>query len=86
MVLMLAEHSMEMALLKKDRFWKYLGHPRTLFFTVMEVAGGVGWLYLVRQDEPLWGAIVLLLGLSIEHVLQGSQLKPDESQRLGFAG
>ena len=85
MVLMLAEHSMEMALLKKDRFWKYVGNPRTIFFTVMEVAGGMGWLYLVREGEPIWGAIVLIAGLSIEHVLQGRQLKPEPSQMIAVA-
>ncbi len=85
MVLMLAEHSMEMALLKKDRFWKYVGNPRTIFFTVMEVAGGVGWMYFVRRDEALIGAVILLLGLSIEHVLQGSQLRPDEADRMPSA-
>ena len=42
----------------------------------MEAVGAVAWLYLVRHDEPLWGALILLVGLSIEHVLQGSQLKP----------
>jgi len=85
MVLMLAEHSMEMALLKKDDFWKYVGNVRTIFFTVMEVAGGMGWLYLVREGEPVWGAIVLILGLSIEHVLQGRQLRPEPSQRMAAA-
>lgn len=85
MVLMLAEHSMEMALMKKDRFWKYVGNLKTIFFTVMEVAGGMGWLYLVRQDEPVWGAIVLLLGLSVEHVLQGRQLKPDTTKMVAVA-
>lgn len=82
MVLMLAEHSMEMALMKKDGFWKYVGSTRTIFFTVMEVAGGMGWLYLVREGEPLWGALVLITGLSIEHVLQGRQLRPDPSQMI----
>ena len=76
MILMVAEHSMEMALLKKDRFWKYVGNPRTIFFTIMEVGGGMGWLYLVREGEPFWGAIVLIIGLSLEHILQGRQLRP----------
>jgi hypothetical protein len=85
MVLMLAEHSMEMALMKKDRFWKYVGNARTIFFTVMEVAGGMAWLYLVRHDAPVWGALALIVGLGIEHVLQGRQLKPDPSKMMAAA-
>jgi len=34
---------------------------------------------LVRADRPLLGAVCLLVGLSIEHVLQGSDLRPEEA-------
>lgn len=78
LILMQAEHGVEMSLVKKTKAFAYFTNTRTAFFTLMEVAGAVGWLYLVRHGEPTWGALVLLVGLSIEHVLQGSQLKPDE--------
>ncbi len=48
---------------------------RTIFFTPMEVVGGVGWLYYMRHDSPWLGAVFRLVDLSIEHVLQGGQLK-----------
>lgn len=76
MILMLGEHSLEMSLVKKTKPLTYVTDIKTIFYTVMETLGAVGWLYFVRHDEPLWGALILLVGLSVEHVLQGSQLKP----------
>ena len=77
LVLMLGEHSLEMSLVKKTKPLTYVTHGKTIFYTVMEAGGAVAWLYLVRHDEPMWGALILLVALSIEHVLQGSQLKPE---------
>lgn len=77
LLLMQGEHAMEMAILKRENIKKYLTNARTIFFTIMEVAGGVGWLYFVRNGEPIQGGLCLLVGLSIEHVLQGGQLKPE---------
>jgi len=78
MVLMLIEHSVEMAGLRQRSPLEYMTNGNTIFFTLMEVLGAVGWLYLVRTDRPVLGAICLLVGLSIEHVLQGSELRPEE--------
>lgn len=77
MVLMTIEHSVEMGALKRTNPLAYVTSPSTLLFTFMEVAGAVGWLALVRAERPLLGAACLLVGLSIEHVLQGSDLRPD---------
>lgn len=77
MVLMLAEHSVEMSLIKRTPPFAFITNPNTIFFTVMEVIGGAGWLYLTWEGQPLAGAACLLIGLSIEHVIQGAQLKPD---------
>jgi hypothetical protein len=79
-VLMQVQHSVEMAGLKGNVVTAYLVDRTTLFFTFMEVAGAVGWLWLVRADQPVAGAICLLVGLSIEHVIQGSQLRPDDGR------
>jgi len=78
--LMQVQHSVEMAGLKGMAVKNYLTDRTTLFFTFMEVAGAVGWLWLVRADQPVAGAICLLVGLSIEHVIQGSQLRPDDGR------
>jgi hypothetical protein len=77
MGLMLAEHSVEMSLIKRTPPFAFMGNRDTIFFTVMEVVGAMGWLYLTWNGQPLAGALVLLAGLSVEHVLQGAQLKPE---------
>lgn len=83
LTLMLGEHSLEMSLVKKTKPLAFVTNGKTIFYTVMEALGAVGWLYFVRHDEPLWGALILLVGLSIEHVLQGSQLKPEPAEETG---
>ena len=81
MVLMLIEHSVEMAILRGNtRVLFYLKNKKTIFFTVMEVLGAVGWLYYVRQGQPMIGGGILFLGLSIEHIIQGSALKPEPGE------
>lgn len=86
MGLMLAEHSVEMAALKGTKPWAYLGNPSTIFFTFMEVIGAVAWLYFVRSGQPVLGGICLLIGLSIEHVLQGSDLRPEPAAEPAAGG
>jgi len=76
MVLMTIEHSVEMGVLKQTNPLGYVTNPSTLLFTFMEVTGAVGWLAFVRADQPLVGALFLIVGLSIEHVIQGSDLRP----------
>ncbi len=78
MGLMLIEHSVEMGGLRQRSPLIYMTNGNTIFFTLMEVLGAVGWLYLVRTDRPVLGAVCLLVGLSVEHVLQGSELRPEE--------
>lgn len=80
MVLMTLEHSVEMGALKQTSPWGYVTSPSTLLFTLMEVVGAVGWLAFVRADRPVLGAVCLLVGLSIEHVLQGSDLRPEAAE------
>lgn len=53
MGLMLIEHSVEMAALKRTRPLAYVADANTIFFTLMEVIGAVGWLFLVRSGRPL---------------------------------
>ena len=74
--LMLLEHSAEMGLVKQKNLLTYINSPRTIFFTVMEVLGAVLWLHYLRAGQPVLGMLILGVGLSIEHVIQGSELKP----------
>lgn len=79
MVLMLAEHSVEMSLIKRTPPLAWVTNRETIFFTVMEVVGAMGWLYLTWAGQPVAGAACLLVGLSVEHVVQGAQLKPEQA-------
>lgn len=68
-------HSIEMAVVKKTPLGAYFTDRNTIFFSVMEVMGGVLWLYFVRGGNEMLGAACLLIGLSVEHVIQGASLK-----------
>ena len=78
MLLMWIEHSVEMGALRQKNPLLYFKKTSTIFFTFMEVIGAVGWLYFVRTDSPILGGFCLLIGLSVEHILQGSDLRPEE--------
>lgn len=76
-LLLQVQHSVEMGILRRKSTLDYITNPNTLFFTLMEALGGFGWLLFVRNDQEMLGALALLIGLSVEHVLQGSTLKPE---------
>lgn len=75
-VLMLLEHSAEMALVKQKSMWMYAGKFKTHFYTLMETLGAMGWMYFFLQGQMGWAVACLLIGLSIEHIIQGGGLKP----------
>ena len=76
---MLAEHGVELALVKRKNPLSFATHRPTLFFTAMEVLGAVAWLHFVRNDQALLGGALLLIGLSIEHIIEGASLKPQKT-------
>jgi hypothetical protein len=75
-------HSIEMAVVKKTPLGTYFTNPNTMFFSVMEVAGGVLWLHFVRDGDQMLGAVCLLVGLGVEHVIQGASLKRQDATRM----
>ena len=77
-------HSVEMAIVKKAPFGTFFANRNTLFFSLMEIIGGTLWLVFVRNGNDLVGSLILLVGLSVEHILQGASLKQDNSSSLGF--
>ena len=77
-ILMLVEHSAEMGLVKRKSLWIYAGTFKTNLFTLMEVLGAAGWMYFHQQDQHGLAIASLLIGLSVEHIIQGSSLKPKE--------
>nr|WKN36534.1 hypothetical protein K4G66_29670 [Tunicatimonas sp. TK19036] len=78
-ILMLLEHSAEMGLVKRRSLWIYAGTFKTNLFTLMEVLGAAGWMYFHQQGQHGLAIASLLVGLSVEHVIQGSSLKPKET-------
>ncbi len=72
-------HSVEMGAVKRHNPLRYVVNPRTLTFSVMEAVGGTGWLWLYGLGRPVMGALVLLAGLTVEHLVQGGLLKPESA-------
>jgi len=78
-VMMLLEHGLELSLVKQKKIAFFFTHPPTLFFTAMEVFAGIAWLALVDAGHVAWGGAALLLGLSIEHIIEGATLKQGDA-------
>jgi len=66
-----------MSLLSRKGFVTYIHDVPTVILTAAEVAGGVAWVELTRKGHPVAGALLLLAGLTIEHLLQGARLRRD---------
>lgn len=77
---MLGEYSMEMALIKAKPIQTFFINGRVNVFTLMETLGAVGWMYFHQQGQHGWAVASLVIGLSIEHILQGGELKPEENE------
>lgn len=69
-----ALHAMEMAAVRREPLPAILVRRRTLLFSFVEAAGGVAWLALLDAGHPWLGAFALLVGLTLEHVVQGREL------------
>lgn len=79
-VLMLVEHSAELGLVKSKNIFLHTKDLKTHFFTLMEVLGGLGWIYFHQLGNDPLAMLCLLVGLSIEHIIEGSSLKPDPDE------
>lgn len=77
-VLMLVEHSAEMGLVKGKNILVYTKVLKTHFYTLMETLGAMGWIYFHTTGRPGIGITCLIIGLSIEHIIQGGGLKAIE--------
>ena len=68
------QHSWDLAKLKRIR--DFNSHPTAIFITVLECGGGILMLHFFKQDLRRTPAIIMLVALTIEHVVQGSLIKP----------
>lgn len=80
-VLIHALHSIEMGVVRARHPLIYARNGRTVFFSLMETVGGAGWLWLLMLQRPTAGALMLLSGLTVEHLIQGGSLKPSAEER-----
>lgn len=71
------QHSLDLALIARRPISVYIPSANALLITVLEGVGGISWVWLVRHGQPQLGGAILLLGLSIEHVVQGQRIKSD---------
>lgn len=70
------QHSWDLALLNSKRIRDFIFHPTAIFITVLECGGGISMLHFFKQDLRWTAAIIMLVALTIEHVVQGSMIKP----------
>jgi len=63
-------HSYEVALIRQSTVGPALIHFGTIVLSLLETIGGVAWLHYAAKDSFARGALVLLLALLVEHVLQ----------------
>ncbi len=71
------EHSMELGLIAQRPMREYIPSLNALYITLLEGIGGIAWLWLVRHGQPQVGGLILLIGLTIEHVVEGQAIKTD---------
>jgi hypothetical protein len=71
------EHSMELGLIAHRPIKDYIPTWNALKITLLEAGGGIAWIWLVRNQQAQVGGLLLLLGLTIEHVVQGNKIKVD---------
>ena len=88
------QHAYELHIMQKKSWSHYIWSGQTSLITVCETAGGFCWLYFNRLGQAdgsflgisgtaslAWfGGLLMLLGLGIEHVVQGGVLIPKSAE------
>lgn len=69
------EHSMELGLIARRPMREYILSVNALTITLLEAVGGIAWLWLWRHGQPQLGGAIFLVGLTIEHVVEGQSIK-----------
>lgn len=71
------QHSWELGLIASRPITDYIPTWKALTITLLETVGGIIWIGLVRHQQPQLGGLFLLIGLSIEHVVQSKKIQVD---------
>lgn len=71
-VMQLFFHSWVMSFaLNKPPFFRYAKDPLTIVFSAIEALAGWLWLITARSDRPVLAVVIIFVGLTVEHVIQG---------------
>jgi hypothetical protein len=71
------QHSWELGLIAHHPIGDYIPTWNAMKITLLEAVGGILWIWCVRHGQPQLGGLFLLLGLSVEHVVQGAKIQVD---------
>jgi hypothetical protein len=71
------QHSWELGLIASRPITDYIPTMKALTITLLETVGGILWIVLVRNEQAQLGGLFLLIGLSIEHVVQSKKIEVD---------
>jgi len=71
------QHSWELGLIASRPIGDYIPTWKALTITLLESVGGILWIGLVRHEQAQLGGLFLLIGLSIEHVVQSKKIQVD---------
>jgi hypothetical protein len=71
------QHSWELGLIASRPITDYIPTWKALTITLLETVGGIIWIGLVRHEQPQLGGLFILIGLSIEHVVQSKKIQVD---------
>lgn len=73
-MMILFEHSFQIGYFRRGKPFVYMIDPITVVFSAMEGVFAYFWLEAFRAGEVTTSAIILFVGLTIEHITQGVKL------------
>lgn len=82
-IVLLFEHSIQIGFFMQINYFKHVLDPLTMVFSALEGAVAFFWLYFVRTDHVVLGMVVLFVGLTIEHIIQGSVIGTEPPSKKG---
>jgi len=73
-MIILFDHSFQVGYFRRGKPFVYMIDPLTVVFSAMEGIFAYYWLLNFRAGEVTTSAIILFVGLTIEHITQGAKL------------
>lgn len=67
-------HSIQGGYIVQMGAFDFVRDRKTIIFSILEAAAGAALLILYRADQPFLAAVVLFVGISVEHYIQSTKL------------